>query len=1130
MILKFFRRNIDTEPTPDAAEATADTRAADVAEAHSAPCFKKLGPMWEERPKAPLAIVDGFHQEWLRSSITRHLPKHRVLHVRPDHDWHDIRSQLDRMDRFTLYSWQGSGRDELAAYARQRGARAVLVDYGPLPTVARSAQDRLAMSLRFDILPGEPDASRHHRLLQILKRHDFDSDPDLLEKARQLLELYRGLGLSCTDRPGQPGVARHALGIKIKPRLLVIGQEDDYLATQNTSNRNIISRALRKNPDHEILYWPHPAERKEATAAIEQTAALRGRFEVIRFNPVVAELFEQIDKVYVFDSDTGLDAVFYGLPVHALGRPYYAGWGLTDGRPVARNRTLGTTEMFCAVLVLYPSYLPEPDNPFHSLLATMLRHTAETAIRQPLPTEPQRVVQYVEQSGVQRYWPAILRREVLRDILTGRKAKSLPTLLPVRDILKATNSRHYQRFAAAFILGQLRGTKFENNILKDIIQNLHVEDARQLLQALWKKGGRMAIARAAIFFHNLHNETEEAERIVDLLLEDGGKSITDSPSRDQLEAQDLALIADDKHRRRKLDDAERLCLSALLSGASDLQTLLRLSEISHIRQDFEGSHCILDLINLFDPNYKAARVLNLLSTTATIIGSSFEALKLLSRSSTISGNVGANANNVLNQIAHNLTLSSLDLHRSLRASVEVIDRSQNPVSLAAYYIREKRSERAIQILSNFTPKHNQILNYIVNFSQALRYSGNPLQSKILIERYIKELRDEKLFVEAIRVGVALNDYEWLREVLELANESDVILPEGQQRVVLWGLGQINEAFKTFREISTIPILKEYFMGKFIQSLEQLDGSKSECLMVLATSGPGDEIRFASLYERYRERSFPSRVQFTCDPRLYELLQRSYPTFHFVSSQRNRDQIKWIKSDNTDKVPGVDLHGYIDNDGWAALQACTKIALVTDLLCDVIEGHSSFDGKPYLLACPDRVDEFRQRLEKLRDGTTLLGLSWRSSLTTYSRDEHYLSVEQLAPLFEIEGVQFVNLQYDDCADELAWVEERYPGKIINFEDLNQFDDLDGVAALMTATDAVIAPCTTVIELAGALGCRGYLLSNSSELHWRKKPGTKTDVWHNSLTHVESTSLGDKELLVEALVERIRSDFSDRKAAN
>ena len=149
--------------------------------------------------------------------------------------------------------------------------------------------------------------------------------------------------------------------------------------------------------------------------------------------------------------------------------------------------------------------------------------------------------------------------------------------------------------------------------------------------------------------------------------------------------------------------------------------------------------------------------------------------------------------------------------------------------------------------------------------------------------------------------------------------------------------------------------------------------------------------------------------------------------------------------------------------------------------------------------------------------------------SYRRNEHYLAVEDLLPLFALEGVRLVNLQYDDCREEVAWLEERFPGRLLHFEDLDQFNDLDGVAALMECLDLVVSAGTAVFELAGALGRPTMLLTNSSEAYWRKVPGSRVDVWQNSVVHVEAPVLGDKKGLVLELASEIQRLVATRAHA-
>ncbi len=62
------------------------------------------------------------------------------------------------------------------------------------------------------------------------------------------------------------------------------------------------------------------------------------------------------------------------------------------------------------------------------------------------------------------------------------------------------------------------------------------------------------------------------------------------------------------------------------------------------------------------------------------------------------------------------------------------------------------------------------------------------------------------------------------------------------------------------------------------------------------------------------------------------------------------------------------------------------------------------------------------------------------------------------ILKTEGVRFVNVQYGDCADELARAAKRHGVEIVNFEDLDLKNDIDGAAALSAALDLVISAPT------------------------------------------------------------------------
>jgi hypothetical protein len=104
----------------------------------------------------------------------------------------------------------------------------------------------------------------------------------------------------------------------------------------------------------------------------------------------------------------------------------------------------------------------------------------------------------------------------------------------------------------------------------------------------------------------------------------------------------------------------------------------------------------------------------------------------------------------------------------------------------------------------------------------------------------------------------------------------------------------------------------------------------------------------------------------------------------------------------------------------------------------------------------------------------VGITWRSKHRSVSRDLHYTELSQWGPILAVPGLTFVSLQYDDCRAELDAARQRFGVDIHSWDDLDQMNDLDEVAALMTALDLTIAPTTTPAIMAGAVGAKAWML--------------------------------------------------------
>ena len=153
----------------------------------------------------------------------------------------------------------------------------------------------------------------------------------------------------------------------------------------------------------------------------------------------------------------------------------------------------------------------------------------------------------------------------------------------------------------------------------------------------------------------------------------------------------------------------------------------------------------------------------------------------------------------------------------------------------------------------------------------------------------------------------------------------------------------------------------------------------------------------------------------------------------------------------------------DTDVDAVLAGCDAVAYMADLPRHLMP---LIDGAPYIRADPARAAERRAWLASLGPGPKI-GLCWRSSLRGAHRDDRVPPVSAWRSLFAaFPDACFVNLQYDD-PEGSSWGPAG-PAAIHIPPALDQFDDLDGVAALMAGLDLVVTAPTAVASLAAALG--------------------------------------------------------------
>lgn len=228
--------------------------------------------------------------------------------------------------------------------------------------------------------------------------------------------------------------------------------------------------------------------------------------------------------------------------------------------------------------------------------------------------------------------------------------------------------------------------------------------------------------------------------------------------------------------------------------------------------------------------------------------------------------------------------------------------------------------------------------------------------------------------------------------------------------------------------------------KFPQPLWNGNSFQGARLILYAEQGIGDEIRFASMIPEAIARG--GEVVVECAPRLVSLFQRSFPQVRVVPSKY------WPAE-----------------EGIEPFDIACPFGTLGRLFRQNTENFPINSG--YIKPDPRLVEEFHQRLKKAGPGP-YVGLCWRSGLRGAYRTEYYSEIEDMRALMKVNGVTFVNLQYDATADELETAKSEFGVDLVSWEDVDLKNELEKSAALTSCMDLVVSPATSVSVMSGALG--------------------------------------------------------------
>ena len=268
--------------------------------------------------------------------------------------------------------------------------------------------------------------------------------------------------------------------------------------------------------------------------------------------------------------------------------------------------------------------------------------------------------------------------------------------------------------------------------------------------------------------------------------------------------------------------------------------------------------------------------------------------------------------------------------------------------------------------------------------------------------------------------------------------------------------------------------------KFNMTLPLWDGQGStKRLLVFGEQGIGDQVMYGGVLPELR--AYPQEKVVALERRLLALFKRSMPEMEFVDIEQLNDAEGFEEQIAIGSLPRLFRP---DRDSFARVKS------------------------PYLVADAERAQGLREMVQ--RPGKRVCGVSWSSRREEIGQGKSIDLAQMLVPLAGA-GMHFVNLQYGDTQQEREALMREHGIELQNVAEVDNFADIDGLAALIQACDLVITTSNTTVHLAGALGKETKLLvpGGRSRL-WYWGQDQSRSIWYPTVRIYGQEKIGDWQI--------------------
>lgn len=260
-------------------------------------------------------------------------------------------------------------------------------------------------------------------------------------------------------------------------------------------------------------------------------------------------------------------------------------------------------------------------------------------------------------------------------------------------------------------------------------------------------------------------------------------------------------------------------------------------------------------------------------------------------------------------------------------------------------------------------------------------------------------------------------------------------------------------------------------------------NKDSEILVSWEQGIGDEILNMALLNDIKNKV--KSVTYITQDKLIDWFRLNLPDVSFIADKDSKEYIK----ENIQK---------------------TQLNIAT--LMSYIDDWDSFFKTPISWKASEAIIEKYIKKYKLNN-EKILGISWKSANKKIG-DEKSIPLSKMAPILTKNKI--ISLQYGDVKQEISQVNSQEKLNIIYDHELDYYDDINSLAALISICDEVITCSNVTAHIAGRLGVKTYLIVPKSFGNiWYWNSISSYSRWYPSVKIFRQENDGDWSHLIEKI---------------